>query len=112
MNRYPDPESFFDSLSRYTGYPKESIVAGAGMDEVITVTSRLFLGAEDKALIPIPTYTFCSLAVKICGSHPVYQQLLDDFEVDPEIPESLKMIFLCSPTIPLETPYPKRPSIG
>jgi histidinol-phosphate aminotransferase len=100
MNRYPVPEPFFDSLSRYTGYPKENIVAGAGMDEVITVMSRLFLGAEDKALIPIPTYTFYSLAARICGAHPVYQQRLDDFEVDPEMPESLKMIFLCSPNNP------------
>jgi histidinol-phosphate aminotransferase len=100
MNRYPDPEPFLDALSRYTGYPKECIVAGAGVDEVITVMSRLFLGAEDKALIPIPTYTFYSLVVKICGANPVYQQRLENFEVDPEIPEGLKLIFLCSPNNP------------
>jgi histidinol-phosphate aminotransferase len=100
MNRYPGPEPFLDALSRYTGYPKENIVAGAGMDEVITIMSRLFLGSEDKVLIPIPTYTFYSLVVKICGANPVYQQRLENFEVDPEIPEGLKLIFLCSPNNP------------
>jgi histidinol-phosphate aminotransferase len=100
LHRYPDPGTFLDALSSYTGYPKENIVAGAGMDEVITVMSKLFLGSDDKALIPIPTYTFYSLAVKICGAYPIYQQRLEDFDVVSEIPEDLKLVFLCSPNNP------------
>jgi histidinol-phosphate aminotransferase len=100
IHRYPDPEPFLETISDYTGYPKQNIVAGAGMDEVITVMARLFLGKGDKALIPIPTYSFYGLAVRICGANPVYQQRGEDFEVDPEIPEGFKLIFLCSPNNP------------
>ena len=100
LHRYPDFSPFLDALSDYTGYPKENIVAGAGMDEVITTVARLSLGKGDKALIPIPTYTLYSLAVRLCGANPVYQQRLKGFEVDPEIPEGFKLIFLCSPNNP------------
>jgi len=100
LHRYPDSRPFLDALSDYTGYPKENIVAGAGMDEVITTVARLFLGKEDKALIPIPTYSLYSLAAKLCGANPIYQQRLKGFEVDLEMPEGIKMIFLCSPNNP------------
>ena len=43
LHRYPDFSPFLDALSDYTGYPKENIVAGAGMDEVITTVARLSL---------------------------------------------------------------------
>jgi histidinol-phosphate aminotransferase len=100
IHRYPDSRPFLDALSDYTGYPKKNIVAGAGMDEVITTVARLFLGKGDKALIPIPTYSLYSLAVRLCGAKPVYQQRLKGFELDPEIPDGLKLIFLCSPNNP------------
>lgn len=100
IHTYPDSGPFLDALSKYTGYPKKDVVAGAGMDEVITTVARLFLGKGDKALIPIPTYSLYSLAVRLCGAEPVYQQRLKGFELDPEIPEGFKLIFLCSPNNP------------
>lgn len=100
IHRYPDSRQFLDALSDYTGYPKKNIVAGAGMDEVITTVARLFLGKGDKALIPIPTYSLYSLAVRLCGADPVYQHRPEGFELDPEIPDGLKLIFLCSPNNP------------
>lgn len=100
LHRYPDSRSFLDALSDYTGFPEKNIVTGAGMDEVITAVARLFLGKGDKALIPIPTYSLYCLAVKLCGANPVYQQRQNGFEVDSEIPEGFKLIFLCSPNNP------------
>ena len=38
--------------------------------------------------------------MRLCGANPVYQQRLKGFEVDPEIPEGFKLIFLCSPNNP------------
>ncbi len=101
-NRYPDSRHFVEALSKYTGYPAENIVTGAGMDEIILTISRLFLGIGDRALIPVPTYTLYSLATRLCGALPIYQQRLPGFEVDldSEIPEGGKMIFLCSPNNP------------
>lgn len=107
LNRYPDSRPFLDALSAYTGYPVENIVAGAGMDEIITTVARLFLGKGDKALIPIPTYSLYSLAVRLCGANPVYQQRQVGFEVDPEIPKGIKVIFICSPNNPTGNAIPE-----
>jgi histidinol-phosphate aminotransferase len=68
LNRYPDPRQLVEALSRYTDYPAENIVTGAGMDEVIFTTTRLFLGPGDRALIPVPTYTLYALAARLCGA--------------------------------------------
>jgi histidinol-phosphate aminotransferase len=102
LNRYPDSGPFVEALSGYTGYPAKNIVTGAGMDEVITTMTRLFLGPGDRALIPVPTYTLYGLAVRLCGAMPIYQQRLADFDVnlDSEVPDDVKMMFLCSPNNP------------
>jgi histidinol-phosphate aminotransferase len=100
VHRYPDSRPFLAALSGYTGYPEECLVAGAGMDEIITTICRIFLGAEDKALIPVPTYNFYGLAVELCGALPHYQPRLAGFAVDRKIPEGIKMAFLCSPNNP------------
>jgi len=99
-NRYPDSRPFLEALSNYTGYPKENIVAGAGMDEVIITLVRLFLGPGDKALIPVPTYNLYGLAAGLCGARPCYRQRRPRFEVEPKVPDEIKMIFLCTPNNP------------
>ncbi|VVB70823.1 Aromatic-amino-acid aminotransferase 2 [uncultured archaeon] len=99
-NRYPDSRPFLEALSSYTGYPKESIVVGAGMDEIIITLVRLFLGPGDKALIPVPTYNLYGLAARLCGARPVYRPRLPCFEVELNVPEEIKMTFLCTPNNP------------
>jgi len=99
LNRYPDSRPFIEALSRYTGSPAESIVTGAGMDEIITTACRIFLGPSDKAAIPYPTYSLYALAAQLCGAAPLYYPRRDDFSVD-EIPCGAKMAFICSPNNP------------
>ena len=100
LHRYPDSRPFVKALSRYTGYPEEFLVAGAGMDEIITTICRIFLGPGDSALIPVPTYNLYGLAVELCGALPHFQSRLSGFAVDTKIPERIKMAFLCSPNNP------------
>ena len=101
LQSYPDSRIFVQALSDYTGHPPEEIVVGAGMDEVISIMARLFLGRDDRALIPIPTYTYYALVVRLCGGEPVYRHRLAGFYVDPDVSlERTKMIFLCSPNNP------------
>jgi histidinol-phosphate aminotransferase len=101
LHSYPDSRIFVQALSDYTGHPPEEIVVGAGMDEVISIMARLFLGRDDRALIPIPTYTYYALVVRLCGGEPVYRHRLAGFDVDPDVSlEKTKMIFLCSPNNP------------
>jgi len=40
------------------------------------------------------------LAARFCGALPVQQLRLPGFEVDPNVPDGMKMIFLCSPNNP------------
>jgi len=107
INRYPSSERFLEALTCFTGFAKENLVIGAGMDEIIATAARLFLGPGDRALLPVPTYTFYEVAVRMCGGHPVCQPRLEGFAVDPEIPEGLKMIFLCSPNNPTGNAIPE-----
>jgi len=100
LNWYPNSQQFLKSLSRYTGYPEECLVVGAGMDEIITTICRIFLGRGDAALIPVPTYNFYGLAVELCGARPIYQPRIAGFDVDRQIPKNIKMTFLCSPNNP------------
>jgi len=70
------------------------------MDEIIITIARLFLGQGDHALISVPTYNVYGLAARFCGALPVQQPRLPGFKVNPNIPEGMKMIFLCSPNNP------------
>ena len=100
LHRYPDSRPFIKSLSEYTGFSREEIVIGAGMDEIITTICRIFLGQGDSALIPVPTYNFYGQAAMLCGALPIYQPRQDDYSVSRPVPERIKMAFLCSPNNP------------
>ena len=100
MHRYPDSRPMLEAISSYTCYPKEWLVSGAGMDEIITTICRTFLGCGDSALVPVPTYNFYGVAVQLCGARPIFSARLPGFAVVPEVPRGIKMAFLCSPNNP------------
>ena len=100
FHRYPDSRPFLEALAGYTGFSSEWLVAGAGMDEIISTICRIFLGRGDRALIPVPTYNFYALAAGLCGARPEYQTRAESFALEQDLPAGLKMIFLCSPNNP------------
>jgi histidinol-phosphate aminotransferase len=100
LNRYPDSRVFLKAISKYTGYPEEWIVAGAGMDEIITTVCRIFLGPGDRALVPVPTYNFYAVAAELCGAGPQYRPRTQGYGVEATVPAGVKMAFLCSPNNP------------
>jgi len=103
LGRYPDSGPFLEALSNYTGYPLESIVAGAGMDEIITTIVRLFLGPGDRALIPVPTYNLYCLAARLCGAMPVYHQGCRAFRLNRKSQRRSRWYFSARPTTPPAT---------
>lgn len=100
FHRYPDSRPFLEALAGYTGFSPEWLVAGAGMDEIISTICRIFLGPGDRALIPVPTYNFYALAAGLCGARPEYQMRAESFALEQDLPAGLKMVFLCSPNNP------------
>jgi histidinol-phosphate aminotransferase len=100
FHRYPDSRLFLEALAGYTGFEPEWLVAGAGMDEIISTICRIFLGRGDRALIPVPTYNFYALAAELCGARPEYRARTESFAPDKDLPAGSKMAFLCSPNNP------------
>ena len=99
FHRYPDSRPFLEALAGYTGFSPDWLVAGAGMDEIISTICRIFLGRGDRALIPVPTYNYYALAAGLCGARPEYQTRAESLALHPHLP-GLKMVFLCSPNNP------------
>ena len=64
---YPDPESraLRQALSEFTGVPSEFILAGAGADELLDLTMRLFLLPGDAILNCPPTFGMYSFDAAI-----------------------------------------------
>jgi histidinol-phosphate aminotransferase len=98
--RYPEPEEFIEALARYTGSPKERIVIGSGMDGVMETLTKLFLGPGDKSLIYTPTFSYYEILTTLCGATPVFCQRNDEFEIEGQVPEDVKLTFICSPNNP------------
>lgn len=98
--RYPEPEELIESLSRYTGYPSEMIIIGAGMDGVMDTLTRLFLEKGDRTFIPIPTFSYYEILTRLCGAEPILGKRGPEFDVPAEVPGDVKMAFICSPNNP------------
>jgi len=98
--RYPEPEELIESLSRYTGYPPEMIIIGAGMDGVMDTLTRLFLDKGDRTFIPIPTFSYYEILTRLCGAEPIFAERGPKFDVPGGTPPSIKMAFICSPNNP------------
>ncbi|MDM7934525.1 MAG: histidinol-phosphate transaminase [Methanothrix sp.] len=98
--RYPETEDLMAGLEEYTGLPEEMIVVGAGMDGVMDTLTRLFLEPGDRTLIPIPTFSYYEILTTISGARPVFLPRGRQFEVPEEMPEGVRMVFLCSPNNP------------
>ncbi len=98
--RYPEPEELIESLSSYTGYPPEMLILGAGMDGVMDTLTRLFLEKGDRTFIPIPTFSYYEILTRLCGAEPQFVERGPKFDVPREIPQGIKMAFICSPNNP------------
>jgi len=107
LHIYPDPRQFRmrEALSKYTGVDPESIVVGAGADELIDLIFRLFISPGDKILDFEPTFGMYSFCAEISGAEVQYIQRDALFEIDvpnvkSQISENTKLIFVTSPNNP------------
>ena len=107
MHIYPDPfqRNLRASLSDYTGFPSENIIAGAGSDELIDLLFRLFIEPGDSILDCEPTFAMYSFCARIAGGELKLAQRDELFEIDVqaarnEIDDKTKIIFISSPNNP------------
>ena len=105
---YPDPQSreLRAALAGFTGVPADLLLAGAGADEMIDLTMRLFLQPGDTIVNCPPTFGMYPFDAAICGAGVVSVPRRDDFSLDLDAVEAAvrrhepKLIFVACPNNP------------
>jgi len=105
---YPDPESRLlrSALSAATGVPAQHLLAGAGADELIDLTMRLFVEPGDAILNCPPTFGMYPFDASIAQARVVSVPRQADFALDLDGIERAvaehrpKLIFIASPNNP------------
>ncbi len=106
-HRYPDfgQSRLRQALSNYTGIPVEQIVAGAGLDDVLTTLCNLVLDPGDELIISEPTFGVYRMLASLHGGVTVNVPLTDEFQLDPEavlaaITPRTRIVIICTPNNP------------
>ncbi|MDA0770704.1 MAG: histidinol-phosphate transaminase [SAR202 cluster bacterium Casp-Chloro-G4] len=107
LHIYPDPlqRKIRQALSDYTGASFDSIIVGAGADELIDLLFRLFMNPGDKMLDFEPTFGMYSFCARIAGGVVEFVPRDELFDLDVEaakraIDDRTKIIFVTSPNNP------------
>jgi histidinol-phosphate aminotransferase len=105
---YPDPESraLRAALADLTGLLADFLLAGAGADELIDLTMRLFLQPGDAIINCPPTFGMYPFDAAISGARVIAVPRRPDFSLDPDAVEEAvhqhrpKLVFVASPNNP------------
>ena len=105
---YPDPESrvLRAALADFTGLPADLLLAGAGADELIDLTMRLFLQPGDAIINCPPTFGMYAFDAAIAGAEVLSVPRSSGFAVDVDTVEAAarqhrpKLLFVTSPNNP------------
>lgn len=116
VNRYPDPhqKQLKARISKLLDMPAESIfVGGAGSDEAIDLTYRIFCEPrKDNAIAFTPSYGVYKVAAAINDVELREVLLNDDFSLPVDrllkaADKHSKLIWICSPNNPTGNAFPK-----
>jgi len=106
-NRYPDPDQreVRKALAGYAGVSAESIVAGAGSDDLIDIILRLFIEPGERVINCPPTFGMYPFCTVIAGGEVLKVQRTADFSLDlaaikKAVDAKTKAVFIASPNNP------------
>ena len=106
---YPDPEAnaLREAISRYTGIPKDWIMAGMGADELIDLVLRVLIEPGDVVIDCPPSFGMYPFSTAVNAGRYVAVPRSPDFSLDmPAIEAAVaetvraKVLFVCSPNNP------------
>jgi len=105
---YPDSESraLRAALAEHTGVPADFLLAGAGADELLDLTMRLFLQPGDAILNCPPTFGMYAFDAAIAGAQVISVSRRSDFTLNLDAVKEAanrhhpKLIFIASPNNP------------
>lgn len=104
---YPDPDQreLRKAVAKYIGASTDTVVLGAGSDELIDLILRLFLDPGDKVINCIPTFGMYPFSTSVCGGEVINIPRDPEYAVDvpavkAAIDKRTKVLFLASPNNP------------
>jgi histidinol-phosphate aminotransferase len=112
LRLYPDPvcTRLREAAARRYGVPAESVLAGNGSDDCLTILYRGFLDAGDRIACPWPTYGLYDTLASLQGAELVrlpFRAVGRRLELPAELPrQRAKMIILANPNNPTATLVP------
>jgi histidinol-phosphate aminotransferase len=108
LRRYPDPSgrAFRMSAADVLGVPADWILCGNGSDDILTITTRTFVGQGEKLRSAYPSYVLYKTLTDIQGADIEWV----DFDRDWQLPasfsrgdSSVKLVVLANPNSPSGT---------
>ena len=112
LNWYPElgSTSLATALSDYVGLPPDNIMVTNGSDDALELVCKVYLGPEDRVLVPMPTYTHFLVYVEARGADVVPFNPVDIFAPETDrlhdcINEDTKLVYLVSPNNPSGVTY-------
>ena len=106
---YPDgsASSLKVSLSHKFGLSVENFFVGNGSDDVLQNIARAFVNEGDECIIPSPTFHPYTTVTRVMGGVPITSPLrnfrIDLDNIQKQISDRTKLIFLCNPNNPTGT---------
>lgn len=82
------------------GVTYENIIPGNGSTEIIRLVAECVVAEGDTVLIPKPTFSEYEMQCKVMGARIKYIDQEDIFDLDGELLDEAKMIFVCNPNNP------------
>jgi histidinol-phosphate aminotransferase len=110
FHRYPpiDAAPLREALGRYIGAPAETVICGAGLDDVLNTLAMTLLEPGDRVLISEPTFGVYRPLFSGHGAEVVDVPLAPGWALDPEAllsaaDDRTKLIVVCNPNNPTGT---------
>jgi len=115
LNRYPDGSCFNvrKRLASHLGIKGESLIFGAGSDELLEMLVKVFLDPGDEVVYPWPSFAMYPIVTTGMGGRRVEVPPVEGLRTDPDklcdaITERTKLLFLANPNNPTGTCLGKR----
>ena len=108
LMRYPDPmcTSFRHRTAEVLGVEPDWILCGNGSDDILTITTRAFVGVGQRLRLPTPSYVLYKTLAQIQGAESEEVPFREDWSLSEaffETAADLRLVFLPNPNSPSGT---------
>jgi histidinol-phosphate aminotransferase len=111
LRLYPDPMStvFCRTAARLHGIGPEMVMAGNGSDDLLTITTRAFIGPGDLAAFATPSYLLYSTLLQLQDGRALTVPYSPDWTLDlgALAVAGLKLVYIANPDSPSGTAMPR-----